>query len=343
MAFFQSSVSVFMLLVATNFAIYAQSLDTTQIDWSRYDYMPGQQLLFYDNFTADREGEAPEAWSIAEGGEVKAENFQNKLWLQARKESTASPKDLVLPAQFTLEMDFYVFAEGYSGRYRVDLVAKNPEEWASLTLEPLAVFFSMSNGLTSEKAVELRTGIHHLDLQVDGAGFKCYVDKHPVITIPKSGSFAAVKIELFMPGPGDETGDDHCRVTDFFVAQGPASLQNQLNASGKIVAYGIYFDAGKATLRPESTPTLKQFAELMQADASLSFSIECHDNERPEQSDNVKLSQGRAEALKDFLVETYRIPSNRLDTRGWGETRPLGEPGTVDGRKMNQRVEFIRK
>lgn len=320
----------------------AQSADTSTVDWTRYDYIPGQQVLFYDDFSGDKPGDAPQVWKASEGGKAEVIKNGEIFWLHAREETTISPAQLKLAPQFTLEMDFNV-SDGYSGRYRVDFIGKDKEEWASLTLEPFAIFFSMSTGLTSEKRVELKSGVHHLAVQADGGGFKAYIDKWQVLNIPKTGSFAATQIEVFMPGQGDEDSDDACMITNFCVAQGPATLQSQLSSSGKIVAYGIYFKAGKNDIRPESTPTLKQFAELLQADASLSFSIECHDNELPDQGDNVKLSQARAEALKDWLTENYRIPSDRLAIKGWGETRPLVEAGTVDGNKMNQRVEFIRK
>lgn len=321
----------------------AQAADTSTVDWARYDYIPGQQVLFYDDFSGDKPGEAPQVWKVSEGGKVEVQKQNEKFWLHALKEATVSPTQLKLAPQFTLELAFNVVTEGYSGRYRVDFIGKDKEEWASITLEPFSIFFSMSTGLTSEKPVELKTGVHRLAVQADGGGFKVYIDKWLVLNIPKTGNFAATQIEVFMPGQGDEESDDQCMITDFCVAQGPITLQNQLSASGKIVAYGIYFDPGKGAIRPESTPTLKQFAELLQTDASLSFSIECHDNELPNQSDNVKLSQSRAEAVKDWLMETYRIPSDRLAIKGWGETRPLVEAGTVDGNKMNQRVEFIRK
>ena len=81
----------------------------------------------------------------------------------------------------------------------------------------------------------------------------------------------------------------------------------------------------------------------MQADATVSFSIESHDNEMEQQSENARLSEARAEAIKDVLIQQHRINSNRLSSRGWGEGKPLAERETVDGNKMNQRVEFIRK
>lgn len=330
-------------LLCHPFLLAAQIADTSTVDWTRYDYIPGHQVLFYDDFSGDKPGDAPQVWKVSEGGKVEVKKLGEIFWLHARQETTVSPAQLKLTPQFTLEMNFNVLTEGYSGRYRVDFIGKDKEEWASITLEPFSIFFSMSTGLTSEKRVELKSGVHHLAVQADGGGFKAYIDQWQVINIPKTGSFAATQIEIFMPGQGDEESDDVCMITDFCVAQGPSPLQSQLTATGKIVAYGIYFNTGKKDIRPASTPTLKQFAELLLADASLSFSIECHDNELPDQGDNVKLSQTRAETLKDWFVENYRIPSDRLAIKGWGETRPLVEAGTVDGNKMNQRVEFIRK
>lgn len=341
-SFFSQSCLILFCLSLKTF-LHAQSPEAEPVDWSRYDYIPGQQILFYDDFTADREGEAPGAWIVNPSGKAAVVKIGERLWLHAREEATVSPARLQLTPQFTLEMEFYVLAEGYSGRYRLDFIGRTAEEWASLTLEPQAIFFSLSSGLTSEEPVELSTGAHRLTLQADGAGFKCYLDFRQVINIPKSGTFAATKIEVFMPGAGDEADDNHCRFTDFCVALGPATLQNQLATSGKIVSYGISFEPGTANLHPASTPVLKQLAELLQADATLRFSIECHDNELDEQGDNARLSEARAEAVKDELVQKYRIPSSRLSSRGWGEGKPLAERDTVAGHKMNQRVEFIRK
>jgi len=323
---------------------YSQINDFEPVDWAVYDFIPGHQLLFFDDFTGDPIGEPPVAWNVSKEAKIEVVQDQNRNWLHAVTEAVVSPAGLRPPKRFTIEMDFQVLEGSYSGRYRIDLIGANEEDWASLTLEPFAIFFSRSTGLTFEKAVELKTGIHHVAMQADGGAFKCYVNHVRVINIPNTGDFRASRVEVFMPGADQEVeNDDKCLITNFTVASGPAPMREQLNASGKIVAYGIYFVNGKATILPQSTPTLKQIAELLAADASLSFSIESHDNEFDEQSQNMKLSEERAVAIKDHLMETYRIASNRLSTRGWGETRPLGEPDTVDGRRMNQRVELIRK
>lgn len=326
-------------------ALHAQIAPRAPIDWTAYDYIPGHQVIFFDDFTADRPGEAPGAWSVLPPeGKVTVREISKQYWLHAHEQVTVSPLDLKLPAQFTIEMDFNVTPQGYSGRYRLDMIGANAEDWLSVTLEPPAIFFSMSSGLTSEKNVDLTAGTHHLAVQVDGSSLKCYIDDERLINIPKSSEFKAGRVEVFLAGADEEEqADDQCWFTNFTVSAGPAMPQNQLSASGKIVSYGIYFEPGRNVIRPKSTPVLKQFAELLKADATLSFSIECHDNELPSEGDNVRLSQARAEALKEHLVREYKISEEQLSTKGWGETRPLADANTVEARKVNQRVEFIRK
>lgn len=326
-------------------ALHAQSVSRAPIDWTTYDYIPGHQVIFFDDFTADRPGEAPGAWSVQPPeSKVEVREISKKLWLHAQERATLSPVELKLPPQFTVEIDFNVTPQGYSGRYRLDMIGANPEDWLSVTVEPPAIFFSMSSGLTSEKNVDLNAGTHHLAVQVDGSSLKCYVDDERLINIPKSGDFKADHLEVFLAGADEEdAADDQCWITNFTVSAGPATPQNQLSASGKIVSYGIYFQPKGSGILPKSTPVLKQLADLLKADATLSFSIECHDNELESGGDNVRLSQARAEAVKDHLVKEYKISEDQLSTKGWGETRPLADANTVEAIKVNQRVEFIRK
>ncbi|MDZ7266318.1 MAG: OmpA family protein [candidate division KSB1 bacterium] len=326
-------------------SLQAQPLPRAPIDWTSYDYMPGHQVLFYDDFSGDRPGDPPAAWSMQpQNAKVRVLQISRQFWLHAQDRVTLAPLELKLPPQFTVEMDFNVTPQGYSGRYRLDFIGAAEDDWLSLALEPPSFFFSMSSGLTSEKNLDLTGGPHHLAVQVDGSSLKCYVDDERVLNLPKSSDFKASRLQLLLAGADEEdAGDDKCWFTNFTVAAGPAPFSNQLNSSGKIVAYGISFEAGKATILPRSTPTLKQLADLLRADATLNISIECHDNELESESDNVKLSQARAEALKDHLIAQYRIPEQQLSTKGWGETRPLSDVNTVESKKVNQRVEFIRK
>jgi outer membrane protein OmpA-like peptidoglycan-associated protein len=320
-------------------SVYAQDNKTAEA-WLKYEFIPGHQLLYYDDFSGDLVGETPQAWELI-SGMVEVVEFENQRWLRAVNESIVAPVMTALPAQFTLEMDFYVTPRGYSGNYRIDIYGATDDDWAALTLEDLGAYLNTSSGLSLEHALELK-GRHRVAVMVDGAGFECYVDSLRVINVPKTGNFQPTSLEIFMPG-GDEEGDDKCLISNFRLARAGKKFREQISEQGKIVSYGVSFVKGSTTLKPSSTPTLKEVAALLQTDATLNLSIECHDYELPDAGDNARLSQQRAEALKETLINLYKVRRDRLSTRGWGASRQLEDDDTVLGHAMNSRVEFVKK
>jgi outer membrane protein OmpA-like peptidoglycan-associated protein len=77
-------------------------------------------------------------------------------------------------------------------------------------------------------------------------------------------------------------------------------------------------------------------------DESINLNIIGHtDADGPEDA-NLKLSKARAAAVKDALVNLYKISGERLETDGKGESKPIGDNGTTDGKAQNRRVEFVK-
>jgi outer membrane protein OmpA-like peptidoglycan-associated protein len=309
--------------------------------WEKYDFIPGYQQVFYDDFSGDRVREKPRAWELIEGqAEVLA--LENQRWLRAINETFLKPTIEALPAQFSLEMDFYVTPRGYSGNYRVDIYGQTDEEWAALTIEEFGAFFNTSWKLNLESPLELRGGRHHLAIMVTESGFKCFVDSIRVVSTPKHGNFQPHDFEIFLPG-GEREGDDKSMITNVRLAALDKNFREQIQANGKIVNYGIPFAAGAVTPQPEAFATLKELAALLQNDLSLNLSIECHVFESDDGGNNNRLSQQRAEAIREMLFRYYKSDRDRLRTKGWGSAKPLNEIDTVDGRGANTRVEFVKR
>jgi outer membrane protein OmpA-like peptidoglycan-associated protein len=105
------------------------------------------------------------------------------------------------------------------------------------------------------------------------------------------------------------------------------------------VVEGIYFDQGKATIRANSKPVLGNAAKVMQDFPSISFEISGHTSSEGTEAVNQKLSQDRADAVKQWLVN-LGIPSERIRTRGAGPTEPIADNKTEAGRIKNRRIEF---
>lgn len=115
-----------------------------------------------------------------------------------------------------------------------------------------------------------------------------------------------------------------------------------LAASGAVRLDGIYFDTGKATLRPESGEALAQVAELMRRDPSLVLEIVGHTDSVGDDAANLRLSEQRALAVRSALVVGHRVPDRRLRSRGAGETEPVAPNDSEAGRALNRRVELVK-
>ncbi len=122
----------------------------------------------------------------------------------------------------------------------------------------------------------------------------------------------------------------------------PASLASALQEAGRVAVYGITFDFNKATLRPEAAPVLGEVLAMLQGDASLSLTIEGHTDSVGLEAYNQKLSADRADAVKAWLV-AHGIDTARLTTAGFGDTKPVADNATEDGRAKNRRVELAKR
>lgn len=122
-----------------------------------------------------------------------------------------------------------------------------------------------------------------------------------------------------------------------------AWLAEQLAKTGSVALEGITFDTGKAVIRPESKAVLDQIGTLLMTDAALRLEIQGHTDNVGAPTANLTLSQQRAEAVKKYLVDTHRIAAARLTTAGFGDTKPVADNSTAEGRAKNRRVELHRK
>lgn len=120
-----------------------------------------------------------------------------------------------------------------------------------------------------------------------------------------------------------------------------AAMSKGLGDKGHIALYGIYFDTDKATLKPESRPTLDEIAKLLKGQPKLSVYIVGHTDSQGGYDYNMNLSRGRAQAVAMDLVAHYGIDKARLKTAGVGFLAPLGSNATEDGCALNRRTELV--
>lgn len=120
-------------------------------------------------------------------------------------------------------------------------------------------------------------------------------------------------------------------------------IAQALEATGRADVYGIYFDVGSATIRPESEPVLKDIANALARNAAWKLSVEGHTDSIGIDASNLELSRRRSAAVKDALVSRHQVGAARLVTTGHGEAKPKADNATLEGRALNRRVELVRQ
>jgi outer membrane protein OmpA-like peptidoglycan-associated protein len=122
-----------------------------------------------------------------------------------------------------------------------------------------------------------------------------------------------------------------------------ASLANDINRTGHASVYGIYFDTGKADVKPESDATLKEIAKLLQGHPQLKLYVVGHTDNQGALDMNMDLSRRRAEAVLAALTTKYAVPAARLKAFGCGPYSPVASNDSEDGRAKNRRVELVKQ
>src|SRR5271157_2260539 len=127
------------------------------------------------------------------------------------------------------------------------------------------------------------------------------------------------------------------------IAVNAASLANNIDRTGHASVYGIYFDTGKADVKPESEATLKEIAKLLQGDPKLKLYVVGHTDNQGALDLNMDLSRRRAEAVLAALTMKYAAPAGRLRAYGSGPYAPVASNDSEDGRAKNRRVELVKQ
>jgi outer membrane protein OmpA-like peptidoglycan-associated protein len=122
-----------------------------------------------------------------------------------------------------------------------------------------------------------------------------------------------------------------------------SSMANSIRESGKVAVYGIYFDTGKSTLKPESQPTLQEIGKLLKSDPNLKLYVVGHTDNTGLFTSNIKLSMDRATTVVNALVAQFSVNPGRLTAFGDGPTCPVSSNDKEEGRALNRRVELVKQ
>lgn len=114
-----------------------------------------------------------------------------------------------------------------------------------------------------------------------------------------------------------------------------------LNESGRVSVYGINFDTGKATIKADSEKVLDEVRTLLSKEPEWQMTVVGHTDNVGAKPANLALSKQRAQAVVDWLG-AHGIDKGRLTAAGMGDTKPLADNSTEEGRAKNRRVELVK-
>jgi OOP family OmpA-OmpF porin len=122
-----------------------------------------------------------------------------------------------------------------------------------------------------------------------------------------------------------------------------AELSSDIAQTGHAAIYGIYFDTGRAEVKPESDATLAEISKLLTANPTLKLHVVGHTDNVGILASNMTLSRQRADSVVAALTSKYHVAAPRLQPAGVGPLAPVASNKTEDGRAKNRRVELVEQ
>ena len=340
---------------------------TAEMSWNKFDFVSGDEIMFEDNQANEQVGEFPSQWDVLRGS-AEILTINGEKCFEIQNQGTVVPlmkEKHYLPELFTVEFDFLYRDMNYSkvsgiggGWTNAELYVKffdaNDEECFNFEFYPHSRAYHESvasaklspNGYSWNASGESRRGEapavelttekwHRISISFNKRALKLYMDETRLFNIPNMTAPASFRIAT------DESAEKLYFIKNVRIAKGAVPLYDRMMSDGKFITYGITFDVGKATIKPESMGEINRIVTLMTENPDLKFSVEGHTDSTGNAASNQTLSEQRSQAIVAKLVE-LGIAQDRLTAVGKGQNSPIADNNTDEGRAKNRRVEFVK-
>ena len=317
--------------------------------YQNYDFVPGDKIIFEDDFAEDESGEFPSHWDLL-SGQAQISTFQGEKIFALTEGNYASVVPLMktdtylATDTFTVEFDFFTQPGAYNSVGVRLWDPKNEDQNNSSTDGQNSVFIGYEctagglSGTYPEDAGSFNNNKwHHIAIARKGRQLKVYEDQYRVLNVPvfKGNTYA-----INFVGIGDQ--DKPIMLNNIRIALGGNFNDTKhIMTESRIITHGILFDVDKATIKPQSMGTINEIYKLLKENTGLNYEIDGHTDNTGNSKHNMELSKERADAVKTQLV-SMGIDASRLTTKGFGDTKPISDNSDAAGRANNRRVEFVK-
>lgn len=315
--------------------------------YNNFDFVAGENILFEDNFATEAIGEFPAHWKLKDGQAVVNKAGDENAFFITKYYTDLSPrmkKPNYLPEEFTVEFDAYLDKayDSNDGIY-LGFVSDNTILSKIKTNREYTYCEYPDGKLIGEYPKEIKgenylNKWHHYSIAYSHKQIKVYCDQYRTLTVPDCN----FKANSIMIG-GDASDGSNMMFKNFKLAAGGGMYMiGKKFTDTKIITHGINFDYNKTNIKTESMGTLNMILQIMKDNPDLKFEIGGYTDADGDEVYNKNLSQLRAEAVKNRLV-ALGVAADRLSCAGYGETKPISNNLSLEGKANNRRVEFVKK
>lgn len=359
-----------------NVAEKEEATTTTIKSFTKYDFVPGEQVIYSNDFAAENIGELPTGWNTSGNAAVTTLNTQKGNWLQLYQNAVfLSDNTSEFSENFTVEFDlilrngnpksafpqlaFGVMSSGDMSTTDNELLRGYEKFFATeLKIQPSGYNGSHMHYESYNKGHRyLNTDVKnfpklekffdqpiHVAMQVQKERLRIWLNEDKMYDLPKAIVAGTVLNQLYFRVRSSNAKDEETgySISNFKVAKGLPDTRHKLVEEGKFSTTGILFDVNSAKIKPESTGVLREIADILKKFPEMKIKIVGHTDSDGSDVANLELSKKRAEAVKQALVSEGEIDAARMESDGKGEKEPVGDNKKREGKSQNRRVEFIK-
>jgi OOP family OmpA-OmpF porin len=345
--------------------------------FARYDFVPGEKIVNFDNFEQESLAELPVGLYTNGTGEVVTLDKYPGQWLRVHGPFvylTSNQKEFT--DSYTAEFDIIMqlknngwmypeikvglfsskdenatdnsFLKGYA-KYSATVATIYPGEFKSSKVDVSAWLDNKSYFKSEVKpfaALDQWYGQPiHVAIQVQKERFRIWINEEKLFDVPKGIPLNYIMNQLMFEIGHTNYSDAQYAiyVSNIKIATGKPDTRHKLVEEGKFSTTGILFNTNSATIKPESYGVLKEIAEVMKKNEGIRVKVIGHTDSDGSDAANLELSKKRATAVKTALADEFGISEDRMNTDGKGETVPVADNKTKEGKSQNRRVEFIKQ
>ncbi|HET6723515.1 MAG TPA: OmpA family protein [Chitinophagaceae bacterium] len=345
--------------------------------YSKYDFVPGEKIVYAEDFAQDVVGEFPLKWNTNGTGEVVTIEGLPGKWLQITAGTKyESPYSNNLPDNYTVEFDLVLDFKASMHVPNIEFLIVNNKARSTylpgmrLMLAPQAGTYSSDEAQNSidrirfvsfnEKGERYLEGKDqligefykynhksipvHVAIWVQKERARVWINQTKVYDLPKAipAGLVLTNVALETEYYGSSNENYKYFISNLKIAVAAPDTRSKLITEGKWSTTGILFDVNSDKIKPTSYGTLKEIATILSENADVKVKIIGHTDSDGDDAKNLDLSKRRAAAVKTALSKEFSIDESRLDTDGMGETKPLADNNTSEGKASNRRVEFVK-